>query len=164
MRPLIIERPELQSMAQRYGYVSVTVVCWFLWLYLFVPLLSLGGWVLGGSLVYEQLILDLDNPLMTARLTRYLGFILLFSTAYLGWALYNFLRWRGVERRKEVQSVSAEELSKRFELDKKRIRMLQFASVSTVTDDELRRLLSTKTDDPSTEVGDDPEALKHQAA
>ena len=53
MRPLIIERPELQSIVQRYGYVSVTVVCWFLWLYLFVPLLSLGGWFLGGSLVYD---------------------------------------------------------------------------------------------------------------
>ena len=31
--------------------------------------------------------------------------------------------------------------------------MLQFASVSTVTDDELRQLLTTTTDDPSTEVG-----------
>ena len=35
MRPLILERPELQTRAQRYGYASLTLACWFLWLYLF---------------------------------------------------------------------------------------------------------------------------------
>jgi poly-beta-1,6-N-acetyl-D-glucosamine biosynthesis protein PgaD len=164
MRPLIIERPELQSVAQRYGYVSVTLVCWFLWLYLFVPLLSLGGWVLGGSLVYEQLILELDNPLMTDRLTKYVSFIAIFSAVYLGWALYNFLRWRGVERRKSVRTVSADDLSTRFNLEKRRIRQLQFASKATVTNDELRHLLNPESNDLSTLLDDDTGKPNSQAA
>ena len=164
MRPLIIERPELQSVAQRYGYVSVTLVCWFLWLYLFVPLLSLGGWVLGGSVVYQQLILDLDNPMMIARLSRYLTFIALFAAMYLGWALYNFLRWRGVERRKSVHEVSTDDLSTRFNLDKRRILQLQHASKATVTNDELQRLLDPEIDDMSTLLEGDAGELNQQVA
>ncbi|HEY5647071.1 MAG TPA: poly-beta-1,6-N-acetyl-D-glucosamine biosynthesis protein PgaD [Pseudomonadales bacterium] len=164
MRPLIIERPDLQTAVQRYGYVSLTLFCWFLWLYLFVPLVSLGAWAFGGALVYERLLSNLDNPLLLARLGHYLTFIAAFSAAYLGWAVYNYLRWRGVERRKATQPVSVSDLSHRFHLSERRIRQLQIAPSAIVTTAELEQLLDPTTEDLSALLEDPPEHLDDKAA
>jgi biofilm PGA synthesis protein PgaD len=44
---LIIELPHLQSWRQRLGSLFVSLACWSLWMYFLVPLVSLGGWLLG---------------------------------------------------------------------------------------------------------------------
>ncbi len=44
---LIIELPHLQSWRQRLGSLFVSFACWSLWMYFLVPLVSLGGWLLG---------------------------------------------------------------------------------------------------------------------
>ncbi len=99
MRPLIIERPDLQSRAQRYGYLSVTLICWFLWLYLFVPLLSLVAWALGATLLYRVMLQGLDVAELVDLVTDYGTGILVLSAVYLLWAVTSYLRFRNVDRR-----------------------------------------------------------------
>lgn len=44
---LIIELPHLQTFRQRVGSLFVSFACWSLWMYFLIPLVSLGGWLLG---------------------------------------------------------------------------------------------------------------------
>lgn len=44
---LIIELPHLQTFRQRVGSLFVSLACWSLWMYFLIPLVSLGGWLLG---------------------------------------------------------------------------------------------------------------------
>jgi poly-beta-1,6-N-acetyl-D-glucosamine biosynthesis protein PgaD len=164
MRPLIIERPDLQTTVQRYGYASLTLFGWVLWLYLFVPLLSLGAWVVGGALIYERLLTDLDDPALTEQLIRSLVFIVSFSTAYLLWAFYNYLRWRGPDRRRSAPSVTLDDLSARFPIAPRRIRQLQISSNALVTNSELERLLDPAAEDRSVLLEEGPSHLDDEAA
>ena len=46
-RKLIIEMPHLQTLSQRVGSFIVTVICWILWIYFLVPIVTLAGWLMG---------------------------------------------------------------------------------------------------------------------
>jgi biofilm PGA synthesis protein PgaD len=113
MRPLIIERPDLQTSSQRYGNISITVACWMVWLYLFVPLLSLLAWVTGATLVYEVLYMDLGEGLVISRVLSYGKGIAVLTGIYSVWAIYNYVRWSGVERRQTPELVTTEEMADR---------------------------------------------------
>jgi biofilm PGA synthesis protein PgaD len=140
MRPLIIERPDLQTTAQRYGNVSVTVVCWMVWLYLFVPLLSLLAWATGATLVYEVIYMDLGEGLVISRALSYGKGIAVLTGSYCVWAIYNYLRWSGVERRRESVPVSIEEMAHTFNLKVDRVKELRSSKVLTLTAEELANM------------------------
>lgn len=44
---LIIDAPHLQSFCQRVGSFFVSILCWVLWIYFLVPVISLLGWLFG---------------------------------------------------------------------------------------------------------------------
>lgn len=104
-RPLIIERPHLQTLAQRYGYLSFTFVAWFMWLYLLVPLLSLFTWAAGLGIIYQVIVQDLATADLIRMLKVYGTGAGLLSGTYLVWAIASFLRWRNVERRQPAAPV-----------------------------------------------------------
>ena len=106
IRPLIIERPDLQSVAQRWGYRSLTLACWILWLHLFVPVLSFIAWFIGLTVIYQVLLQGLDFQQFWGIFYRYAVGIGVFTSTYLLWALYNLLRFRGKERRKLIPIIS----------------------------------------------------------
>lgn len=98
-RPLIIERPDLQTMAQRYGYLTFTFVAWFMWLYLVVPLLSWLAWAAGLGIIYQAMIQNLATADLIQMLKVYGAGAGLLSGTYLVWAITSLLRWHNVERR-----------------------------------------------------------------
>src|SRR5690606_358984 len=55
-RPLIIERPDLQSRSQRLISTTLTTLFWALWIYLWLPAVALLGWWLGVSRFYEEMV------------------------------------------------------------------------------------------------------------
>ncbi len=147
MRPLIIERPDLRTVAQRYGDVSMTFICWFVWLYLFVPLISLAAWAFGGSLIYERLLRDLTENNMLERLTGYGFGIAVLGAIYLAWAAYNYLRWRGVDRRLSSSPVTKDQIAERFGLSRERIDSLRGASIDVISLEEQAALFAPDSDD-----------------
>lgn len=55
-RHLIIDRPDLQSWRQRAVFGSLTVMFWMLWLLLWLPLITLLGWLFFGFQVNLQMV------------------------------------------------------------------------------------------------------------
>ena len=110
-RPLIIERPDLQTLSQRWGYRSVTLFCWLLWLYLFVPLLNFVAWLAGLTFTYRVLLQGLNVNELWEILEFYAIGIGFLTGMYLLWAFYSFLRFRNVERRTQVDLVPTEPMA-----------------------------------------------------
>jgi len=135
-RPLIMRRPELQNGWQLWSSSFLTVFFWVLWLYIFMPLLSLLAWAAGLMIIYELMLQNLPLSELLHILKVYgigIGVLLLL---YLGYALTGYLRFRGMERRKPAPEVSLDLLAASHHLDMETLHTLQ-SSQSLVLPDEL---------------------------
>jgi len=107
-RSLIIDRPDLQSWQQRFMSRTLTLVFWGLWFYLWLPIVTFAGWWLGIERFHFHMI-ELEGYVGFLELVEiYLAIILVMAMALIGWAKYNHIRFRGVERRRERPPVSLE--------------------------------------------------------
>ena len=157
-RPLILERPDLQTLSQRWGYRSVTVFAWLAWLYLFVPLLSVAAWVAGLTLVYELLLQGLDVDELWALLRVYSIGIGTFCGIYLCWAGVSFIRFRGVERRKAAPTASTEALAASHSLPAAEIESWRKKTNYTVPAETLELMFAVQRgeqDEPGSEAQQD---------
>ncbi len=87
MNPFIINRPDLQTLRQRFGYSFLTLLFWLVWFYLWIPLLSLVGWIFGIDLIHDEMIVREGIQALIELLGWY--FLVIFL----------MLRFRGKERR-----------------------------------------------------------------
>lgn len=140
LRPLIIERADLQSFRQRWGYGTLTLACWIAWLYLFIPLLSAVAWFAGLTFIYRVLLQGLELAELWAMLTRYGSGIAVLVSVYMIWAVTSYLRFRRMERRKAVASVTDTELCGSHDLRQTELEQLRGAGVCTLTAEQLQRM------------------------
>lgn len=112
----IINRPDLQSRRRRAVLGLVGFVGWILWIYLWLPFATFGGWIFGGFLFRKQLV-DQGLGGYFVTILSYLGVIILLSVIFLGWALYNRARFRGRERRKPRPPVGDAEIAMVFGIE-----------------------------------------------
>ena len=145
-RPLIIERPDLQTISQRWGYRSITVLFWIFWLYLFMPLLSVVAWVAGLSLVYKLMIQNLELVDLWVLVRAYSIGIGLLTGTYLAWAVYSFLRFRHLERRKLAAAVTTDILARSHNLTGAEVRSLRRAQKTTLSPEQLKRMFDPAKD------------------
>lgn len=145
-RPLIIERPDLQTRAQRYGYLSVTFVCWFLWLYLFVPLLSFAAWALGATLIYQVMLQNLNVAELLGLLRVYGTGIGALTFIYLLWAISSYLRFRHVDRRARPPTATDAELAASHHLSIAELAALRAAGRQVISAELLQRMFDASAD------------------
>ncbi|HEY7671440.1 MAG TPA: poly-beta-1,6-N-acetyl-D-glucosamine biosynthesis protein PgaD [Gammaproteobacteria bacterium] len=113
----IIQAPELLTARERARDTVVTAAMWALYLYLWVPLISLFAWVLGFELAYDIMI--------RSGGAQDLGSILLFYGVIIGvifcvvtaWSLINRVRYRRQNRRHLGRSVADEAIAAFFGVD-----------------------------------------------
>lgn len=112
--PLIIERPDLQSWPQRALSGVLTTFFWMVWLVLWLPLVTLAGWMFFGW-QFKFHMFDLGGGEGFFELIgAYLVVIAAMSITLVAWAKYNHLRFRNVERRKAFPAVTPAMLQARF--------------------------------------------------
>ncbi|MFZ5492923.1 MAG: poly-beta-1,6-N-acetyl-D-glucosamine biosynthesis protein PgaD [Pseudomonadota bacterium] len=96
---LIIERPDLQGWPLVLGSRLITAAMWVLYVYLWLPLLTLLAWAIGIEAAYEQMV-ALGGYRIAAELWAFFAtVILIMGGLLLGWARINFYRFRGPDRR-----------------------------------------------------------------
>jgi poly-beta-1,6-N-acetyl-D-glucosamine biosynthesis protein PgaD len=160
LRPLIIERPDLQTLTERYGYASITLVCWLLWLYLVVPLLALIAWAFGATLVYQTLIQGLEPQALLQLLVTYGSGVTGLLAVYLAWAISSYLRFRGVERRRTAALTSPAELAASHRLTAPALERLRAVQRVVLPVEDLQRMFA----DESTADAFFPAVLAEPAA
>ncbi len=100
MNDPVIYRPELQSRLQVIGSTSITLGFWFLYAYLWLPLLSFLAWVLEIEFIYQHMVVYEGYRSLLAVVNVYALIIAGISVVISAWATSNYLRFRDLNRRK----------------------------------------------------------------
>jgi len=135
-RDLIIRRPELQTFGQRVLSTLLTLAFWFLWFYLWLPLITLLAWWYGWEITYFSFVEMEGYKDLIEVLPDYLLTIGTLGLALSSWALYNFLRFRNRERRKTVAIVSNAELAATFGVEEQLLEHVQQARMIRIHYDD----------------------------
>jgi biofilm PGA synthesis protein PgaD len=112
--PPIINQPRLQTLRQRYAYSALTFVFWAIWLYLWLPLISLLAWFIGIRLFHDEMIVHRGYQAFFNLVGWYALVVLIIGSTLLGWAGYNLFRFRGKERRKSAGSSDKNDIAQQF--------------------------------------------------
>lgn len=122
---LIIERPELQSMSQRYGWKTVTFLFWMFYIYLWVPLITLVVWLVGVKLFHINMIEFKGYESLVDKLGLYSIIILIISIILIGWAEVNRMRFKNKLRRLDNDELSVSEVAKKYDLEESHLTQLR---------------------------------------
>lgn len=121
MKPPIIDVPSLQTLRQRFAYSFLTFLFWVLWIYLWLPLVSLLAWWIGVDLFYQEMIVQYGYQ-SVLKLARWFSLVVLLAgVLILGWASYNLLRFGKKDRRKAIDVVKKVDMAKAFKIDVKQL-------------------------------------------
>ena len=142
-RPLIVQRADLQTAAQRWGYRSLTLICWAFWVYLFLPLISVVAWAAGLTWAYVLLIQGLELVELWALLKSYGSGIGTLGGVYLVWAVTSYLRFRRVERRQLAPSIADDLMASSHRLTRPELVQLRSAGRQVVPPDQLARMFAS---------------------
>jgi biofilm PGA synthesis protein PgaD len=140
LKPPLIERPDLQSPRQRTLYGALTLVFWGFWFYLWLPLLALLAWSLGVQQAFKYMVVLAGYQEVARLIGIYCLVILLLGGGLVAWAVYNIIRFRGVERRGVAAPISAAQYGRAFGHDAQQIERWQGAQCLAVTHDAQGRI------------------------
>lgn len=124
-KSLIIERPELQSHVHRYGWSSVTFIFWVLYIYLWLPLITLIVWWIGVKLFHTQMIEFNGYTGLIGKLGLYGTIIIILSATLIGWANVERFRFKDSVRRSDSTPVPVGDIAKLFKLQENQLIQLR---------------------------------------
>jgi biofilm PGA synthesis protein PgaD len=124
MKNLIFEKPSLAPLPQRVGWAFFTALFWILWVYLWMPLITLITWALG---LHAYTGFFEDNEFFQMRQMGHIAILYTSVVCVMGgslllWARIEFLRFHNVNRRSIPVPVTVEELAKYAALPEETLR------------------------------------------
>lgn len=109
--PLIIDQPKLVPWPKRLGWGTATFLFWIIWIYLWMPFITLAAWFFGVSKAHTQFWLIQELVELQRLVVIYAAVIIALGSTLLIWALIDFLRFRNVHRRIAPTAARQEELA-----------------------------------------------------
>lgn len=140
---LIIDTPKLQSLRQRFASTFLTLVFWVLWFYLWIPIVTLLGWWLQVEAIQHQMVTLGGYKAFLDALPTFLAITAGFSALLAIWALYNFARFRGLDRRKPSSPVDQKALLQVFNISQDDLITAQTEKVMVVYFDQDEKITIT---------------------
>lgn len=128
--PEPIYRPELVKRFNRGLYAVLSAIAWTIWLYLFLPLVTLMLWTFGYKRFSAYLIYNPQDKFYDLMI--YALIIVFLGTIFIGWALYNFIRFRGKERRSTPKQISKEMMVADYDINLDQLSFLQQGKIAWV--------------------------------
>jgi biofilm PGA synthesis protein PgaD len=127
--PAFIDRPDLQSWSQRGVFGMLAAAGLMVWLYLFIPLLSLLAWWFGWHRFDQYIVHDYQQG-FTQHLAVLVAVVMVLGLMLLGWASYNILRFYNNERRHAMPDVQAGDMAHFYELETSAVEQAQASQVN----------------------------------
>jgi biofilm PGA synthesis protein PgaD len=106
---------------QRARDTVLTLLMWGIYIYLWIPLITLGAWLVGFERFYEVVILYGGFDVIMDMLDWYAAVIITISTVIVTWSGINYRRFHNNERRRSAGAASARDLSEFFGVPEKEI-------------------------------------------
>jgi biofilm PGA synthesis protein PgaD len=111
MNPLVINRPHLQRPANRALWATVTWLFWMVWMYLWLPVVTIVGWYFSVHSSFDQMVERLGYVEFLRLLPRYLLVVAGAGGALLLWSYLQYRRFHGRERRTNQKVTSSREIA-----------------------------------------------------
>ncbi len=96
MKDYIINAPQLQSLQKRAGALFAWAICWVMWIYLLVPLVTLSSWVLGDKQMINEMRWFGGYKSLLELMEIYIITLLVMLALWLVWICYRRLRSRAL--------------------------------------------------------------------
>jgi len=106
----IIDTPKLQTLRLKYTSTLITLVFWIIWFYLWVPLITLAGWWFQIKFFQQEMLIGDGLDAFLNILPVFIAITLALSGSLAIWALYNSIRFKGLDRRKALPPVQNDDL------------------------------------------------------
>ena len=117
----------------------ITALLWAVYLYLWVPLVSLLAWALGFEFAYDVMVRAGGADDLIPILLQYAVVISVIVSAFTLWSLSNRLRFRHMTRRSRRAPVPDEALAKYFDIPMSQIATMRSRQILHVSLDEAGR-------------------------
>lgn len=117
--------PELRSWPRFIFEGGFTSMMWAVWIYLFLPLLSVLMWAFGFRTFYAHVFKDAALSELYALLGHLGLAVLFFFVALRAWELYNFYHFGRRNRRKRSAALTPDDVSRHFGVPADEITALQ---------------------------------------
>lgn len=164
MNPLIIDRPDLQSWRHKLVSGLLTTTFWVVWIALWMPLVTLAGWVFFGEQMHFHMIrLEGYRAALDLALIYAVVIVALMSSLIV-WAKYNHLRFRGVDRRKPRPGIAIEEIGRCVAASPGEVARWRSLRVMHVSHDEHGRISKVEDARPRLSPRPQPERILQAAA
>jgi biofilm PGA synthesis protein PgaD len=118
---VVIDRPELQARHRRVLYSTATMAAWGLWMYLWLPLVTLVAWWLGATRFFGEIVVPETRTMLTA-LATYLAIVACLGVALIGWSRYNLRRFGPRGRRQAPPVVADAAIAEHFQVSDEDLR------------------------------------------
>jgi len=142
---IIIDKPRLRSAGTRTRDTVLTFLMWAVYFYLWLPLISLAGWLFGFRLFYDEMIVLGGYQTLTQVIGWYLLTIGLIVSSVVLWSYSNRQRFRGRERRRHSAPVSVETTTAFFNITEADLARLKATHRAVLVWDEAGQLTEIDT-------------------
>ncbi|MCP4629880.1 MAG: poly-beta-1,6-N-acetyl-D-glucosamine biosynthesis protein PgaD [bacterium] len=116
MKNIIINKPEKLGSLKKGAEWSFTLLGWIFWFFFCRTLLIALLWFVGFKLFAFHMIHLKGLKSLFALLLNYLFVLLFIIFLFLGWGLYNKIRFKGKDRRRSSPEIKEEELDQYFRM------------------------------------------------
>jgi biofilm PGA synthesis protein PgaD len=140
---VIFDRPDLQARRHRWAYSALTLLAWGIWMYLWLPVVTLLAWYLGVRTFIREMVIP-DPRAMGALALAYLVVVAILGAILVVWSQYNLRRFRGQDRRRASPPVSDEELVHWFQISPEMLEGFRSQGSFTVEHDEEGRIVGSR--------------------
>jgi len=140
-KPLIIDTPSLQSIRLRFTSSILTLSLWVIWFYLWIPVVTLFGWWFQIETIQHEMVTMGGLQAFLNVLPTFLGITATIVFSQFLWALYNFMRFRGVDRRQPIDPVSLVDLKTTFAISDTGLNQIKKQKALTIKIDENDKII-----------------------
>ena len=148
MKRIIINRPELQSPLQRITTRGITFVFWVVWIYLWLPLISLVAWWVGIQLFREHMLDNDGYKTLFTDMHQYAIGIAIIAAALIGWARYNLIRFRDKDNRKASVQIDPATQATYFNIEPQKLSQWQVTKRLVIHHDKQGGITEVETQTP----------------
>ena len=122
MNPLVINRPDLQRPVNRALWATVTWVFWILWIYLWLPVITIIGWYFGVHTGLDQMVERLGYLEFLRVLPGYALVVGCGGLTLIAWSYSQYRKFHGRERRTTPKTVGTGQLAAQLGLSDEALR------------------------------------------
>lgn len=135
MRAYIINAPQLQSIQKRLGAFFAWLICWAMWIYLLIPLVTLTSWMMGDKKMINEMRWFGGYKSLLELLEIYFIALLIMAGLWLVWIVYRYLLTHSTKQSVKVR-VTDDDVCEFYQVKKSELENCRKSKLITVFYDE----------------------------